>query len=392
MNFLKNVPKTVFVLGLVSLFTDVSTEMTYPLLPLFLSQVLGAGPFALGLIEGVAETTASVLKVFSGVWTDRLKRHKPLVVLGYGLSGFFRPFIGLAQVWPVVLVLRFIDRVGKGIRSSPRDALIADITSPSNRGASFGFHSSMDNLGSMIGPFIATLLLLPFIGFSIRTVILLTAVPGLAAWLILVWGVGEKKPKPGKERKGTLNFRADWKKLGGGFKKLLFALLVFTLGNSTDAFLLLRLTQVGVAAAYVPILWGLHGGVRMVSALYGGRLSDTFGRKIIILSGWAFYALVYFSFAYVSQPAAVIAVFLVYGVFYGLCEPSEKALVADLAPQNLRGTAYGYYNLVVGLGALPASLLFGFVGQTWGYPAAFVVGALFAGLATVLLATVKKDH
>ncbi len=390
MKFLKSIPKTVFVLGLVSLFTDVSTEMYYPLAPLFLTQVLGAGPLAIGMIEGVAETTASVLKVFSGIWTDRLRRRKPLIVLGYGLSGFFRPFIGLARVWPVVLALRFIDRVGKGIRTSPRDALIADVSSPSNRGASFGFHSSMDNLGAMIGPLVSTVLLLPFIGFSLRTVILLTAVPALAAWLTLIWGVKEKAPQPHKERKQTPDFLKDWKKLGPGFKKLLFALFVFTLGNSTDAFLLIRLSQVGVATALIPLLWSLHSGVRMVAALYGGRFSDSLGRKAVILSGWFFYALIYLSFAYVSRPAGVIAVFLAYGVYYGLCEPSEKALVADLAPQTLRGTAFGYYNLVVGLGALPASLIFGFVGQQWGYPMAFGVGASLAGLASLFLLLVRR--
>lgn len=378
-------------LGLVSLFTDVATEMTYPLLPVLLSQVLGAGPLALGVIEGIAESTSSILKVFSGIWTDRLKSRKPLVLWGYGLSSFFRPFIGLAQVWPTVLFFRFVDRVGKGIRTSPRDALIADVSSPKTRGASFGFHSSMDNLGSMIGPFIATGLMLPFFGCSIRTVILLTAIPGLVAWLTLFWGVKEGRPKPRKERKETPAFLGDWEKMGGGFRMLLLALLVFTLGNSTDAFLLIQLSKVGVATAWIPVLWGLHGGVRMVSALYGGRFSDSLGRRAVILSGWAFYAAIYLAFAYVSQPAAVIAVFLAYGIFYGLCEPSEKALVADLAPQALRGTAYGFYNLVVGLGALPASLIFGFVGQTWGYPAAFTLGAAFAGVASFLLLLVKKS-
>ncbi len=390
MRFLASIPKTVFMLGLVSLFTDIATEMTYPLLPVFLSQVLGAGPLALGIIEGIAESTSSVLKVFSGIWTDRMKSRKPLVLWGYGLSSFFRPFIGLAQAWPMVLLFRFLDRVGKGVRTSPRDALIADVSSPKTRGAAFGFHSSMDNLGSMIGPFLATALMLPFFGCSIRTVILLTAIPGLAAWLTLLWGVKEGRPKPHNERRQNPNFISEWDKMGGGFKTLLVALLIFTLGNSTDAFLLIRLTQVGVGTTWIPVLWGLHGGVRMVAALYGGRFSDSLGRRAVILSGWAFYAAVYLAFAYVSAPGAVIAVFLAYGVFYGLCEPSEKALVADLAPRALRGTAYGFYNLVVGLGALPASLIFGFVGQTWGYPAAFTLGAGFAGLASLLLFFVRK--
>ena len=390
MRFLASIPKTVFMLGLVSLFTDIATEMTYPLLPLFLSQVLGAGPLAIGVIEGVAMSTSSLTQIFSGMWADQMKKRKPLILWGYGLAGFFRPFIGLAQSWPQVLIFRFIDRVGKGIRSSPRDALIADVTSSSARGAAFGFHSSMDNLGSTIGPLISTALLSSYIGCSIRTVILLTAIPGLVAFLTLLWGVRESQPKPQKERKERPDFRGDWKKMGGGFKMLLVALLVFTLGNSTDAFLLIRLSQVDVPTMWITLLWTLHNGVRTISAFYGGRFSDSLGRRAVILSGWAFYAAVYLAFAYVSAPGAVIAVFLAYGIFYGLCEPSEKALVADLAPQALRGTAYGFYNLVVGLGALPASLIFGFVGQTWGYPTAFALGAGFAGLASVMLFFVRK--
>jgi len=390
MKFLKSIPPTVFLLGLASLFTDIAGEGIYSILPLFLTTVLGAGPLVLGVIEGVAESTASLLKVFSGIWTDRTKKRKSLILWGYGLTAFCRPFMALARIWPVVLVLRFIDRIGKGIRSSPRDALIADVTDPSNRGASYGFHSSMDNAGQLAGPFLAGLLLLPVIGLSLRNVIFLSIVPGLTSWLIL-WGIREKPAAPPGRAK-TLNLWKDWKKLGGNFKLLLGILLIFTLGNSTDAFLMIRLSQVGVSAAHVAMLWGLNGGVRMVSALFGGFFSDKTGRKPMILCGWFFYALIYLSFALFSQPAAVIAIFLAYGIFYGLTEPSEKAFVADLAPVSLRGTAFGYYNLVIGLGALPASLLFGFVGQQRGFPAAFTLGAAFAGLASLLLFFVKKSR
>ena len=180
MRLFKNIPKTVFVLGAASLFTDISSEGIYSILPLFLTQILGAGPFALGIIEGIAETTASLMKVFSGIWTDRTKRRKPLVLWGYGLSSFLRPLIGLAQTWPMVLFLRFMDRVGKGIRSSPRDALIADVTTTSNRGASFGLHSAMDNAGALIGPLVASALL-SFTGLGLRNIILLSAIPSLTA-------------------------------------------------------------------------------------------------------------------------------------------------------------------------------------------------------------------
>jgi MFS family permease len=390
MNFLKSIPRTVLLVGLASLFTDIAGEGIYSILPLFLTTVLGAGPLALGIIEGVAESTASLLKVFSGIWTDRTKKRKPLILWGYGLTGLCRPLIALAQVWPVVLLLRFIDRMGKGIRSSPRDALIADVTSSSNRGVSYGFHSSMDDAGQLAGPFIAGFLLLPFIGLSIRHVIFLSIIPGLIAWFILL-AIHEKHAAPAKHPKPFHPLK-DWKKLGVNFKLLLGILFLFTLGNSTDAFLMIRLSQVGVSAPHVAMLWGLNGGVRMIASFFGGFASDKLGRKPVMIGGWIYYALIYLSFALFSQPAAVIAIFLAYGVFYGLTEPSEKAFVADLVPGSLRGTAFGYYNLVIGLGALPASLIFGFVGQHWGYSSAFMVGAIFAGAASVLLLGVKKHR
>lgn len=391
MKLFKSIPRAVFLLGLVSLFTDASTEMIFPILPLFLTQVLGAGPMAIGIIEGVAETTAATLKVFSGVWADRLKRRKPLVVLGYGLSSFFRPFIGLASVWPVVLVLRFIDRLGKGIRSSPRDALIADITNASNRGVSFGFHQAMDHAGAVLGPLVTYALLSSMVGFSMKTVILLSAVPAAIAWLTLFFGVAEKQRKVAPKT-GRLRLGEDWRKFDGSFKYLLFALLVFTLGGSTDAFLLVRLSQLGTTTASIPVLWAVFHVIKMLAAALGGKLSDRFGRKPIIFAGWAYYAVIYGLFALIDQQGTFIAVFLAYGVFYGLSEPVEKAFVADLAPKTLRGTAFGYYNLMVGLAALPASLIFGFVGQSAGYPTAFTVGALFAGLASLLLLAVKAPR
>ena len=278
--------------------------------------------------------------------------------------------------------------MGKGFRSAPQDALIADVTTAANRGASYGFHSSMDNAGQLLGPFAAGFLLL--LGLSFRSVILLSILPGLAAGLT-IWTLREKSAeRPPKSKTQTL-FQ-DWKKLGGDFKMLLGVLFLFTLGNSSDAFLMIRLSQLGVSAWLIALLWGLHGGVRMLSAYWGGLLSDRLGRKPLIISGWFFYALIYLAFAIAHQKEAVIAIFLAYGLFYGLSEPSEKAFVADLAPQSLRGTAFGYYNLMMGLGALTASVLFGWVGQTWGYPSAFMVGGSFAGLASVLLFFVRPGY
>ena len=381
MKFLKSIPKTIFQLGLVSLFNDAAKEMIYPVVPLFLAQVLGAGPVAVGWVEGVAESASSLLKVFSGIGTDRTRKRKPFLILGFFLSTLLRPLVGLAQTWPLVLFLRFADRLGKGVRAAPQDALIADVTTPANRGASYGFHLAMDDAGQLLGPLIAAIL--GFLGLTYRNIILLSIVPGVLAWAA-VWRVPETTSTKSPQAKRLTLFR-DWNSLGGSFKSLLLVLLLFTLGNSTDAFLILRLSQVGVSSGWVFLLWGLHGGVRMLSSLPGGALSDRLGRKPLMVSGWAFYALIYLGFACVGSKEGVIALFLAYGIYYGLCEPSEKAFVADLAPKALRGTAFGYYNLVLGLGAVPASLIFGFIGQAWGYPLAFGVGAALAGLASITL-------
>lgn len=386
MKSLKSIPKTVFQLGLVSLFNDLAKEMIYPVVPLFLAQILGAGPVAVGWVEGVAESTSSLIKVFSGIGADRIKKRKPFLLLGFALSTLLRPLVGLAQTWPLVLFLRFADRMGKGVRSAPQDSMIADVTNSANRGASYGFHSAMDDAGQLLGPMVAGLLL--FIGLSYRNIILLSVIPGLMAW-ITVWQVKEKPMSRRMESK-TPTLLRDWESLGGKFKFLLAVFLLFTLGNSADAFLILRLSQSGVPSGWVFLLWGFHGGVRMLVSPYGGSLSDRFGRKPLIVSGWVYYALIYLGFALVKQKEGLIALFLAYGVFYGLCEPSEKAFVADLAPKSLRGTAFGYYNLVAGLGALPASLIFGWVGQAWGYPYAFALGAAFAGLASLLLVFIPK--
>ncbi len=389
MKLFKSIPKTVFQLGLVSLFNDLAKEMIYPVVPLFLTLVLGAGPVALGLVESVAEATSSVLKVFSGIRADRLGRRKPFLLWGYSISGLFRPMIALVQTWPAVLLFRFLDRMGKGLRSAPQDALIADVTNPSNLGASYGFHSAMDNAGQLLGPFLAALLVLPALGFSFQAIIMWSIVPGIAAWLVLFW----VKETPAKKIQKTKNrtLLKDWKKLGPDFKFLLGVLFLFTLGNSTDAFLIIRLSQLGVSASLIFALWGLNGGVRMLSSYYGGTFSDRFGRKSVIVSGWLYYALIYLAFGLADQKGMGIFLFMAYGLYYGICEPSEKAFIGDLAPQALRGTAFGYYYLVTGLGALPASLIFGFVGGHWGYPMAFKLGAAFALLASLLLFFIKKS-
>ena len=381
-----NLPATVIALGVVSLLTDLSSEMIYPLLPVFLTTVLAAGPQALGLIEGVAESTASLLKVASGVWSDRVRRRTPLVVAGYSLAGAVRPLIGLAGSWPAVLALRFTDRVGKGLRTSPRDALIADATPLAQRGEAFGLQRALDHAGAVAGPLVAAALL-GLAGVPLRVVFLLAVIPAVAVVVVLLAWVREA---PRRIEAGGRPVLAAWRELGRPTHVVLLALLLFTLGNSTDAFLLLRLSQAGVGVAAVAVVWSAFHVVKMVSAYACGRLSDRIGRRPLVVAGWAFYAAVYLAFGVVESRNAVIAIFLLYGLYYGLTEPAERAWVADLVPERLRGTAFGLYHGVIGLAALPASLLFGAVWQRFGAPTAFATGAGLALAATVVLILVPR--
>jgi MFS family permease len=377
----RGLPTAVLALGVVSFFTDVSSEMIYPLLPLFLASVLGAGPAALGVIEGVAESTAALLKVVSGRWSDRARRRKPLIVAGYGLAGAARPLIGLAGSWPAVLALRFADRIGKGLRTSPRDALIADVTPLERRGEAFGVQRAFDHAGAVVGPLVAAALL-GWAGLSLRAVFLLAAIPAAVVIVVLLLAVHEPpRPAPAVAPGGS----AGREPFGGRFGLLLGAVVVFTLGNSTDAFLLLRLADAGVTPARVALLWSAFHVVKAAATWLGGRLSDRLGRRPMVTAGWLLYVAVYLAFATVSRPITLVAVFLAYGLYFGLTEPVERAWVVDLAPASRRGAALGLYHGAVGLAALPASVLFGLLWQRFGAPAAFFVGAGAALVATLLL-------
>ena len=381
--------RTVIVLSAVSLFTDLSSEIIYPLLPLFLTSVLGAGAATLGLIEGAAESTAALLKLASGWWSDRVHRRKPLVLAGYGLASVVRPLVAFATAPWHVLAVRVLDRVGKGVRTAPRDALIADATSPALRGRAFGVHRASDHLGAVGGPLIAYALL-EQLGLSLRHVFLWAAVPGVVAVLLVWFGVREtprvraaaSSDAPATPATSGVS-GTEPARLGGAFWRYLGVVLVFTLGNATDAFLLLRASQLGVAVALVPLLWAMLHVVKSASSVIGGDLSDRLGRRPLIVGGWLVYALVYFLFARASAAWQVWALFAVYGLYFGLTEGTEKALVADLAPVASRGTAFGWYNLAIGIGALPASVLFGVVWQRVSPEAAFSLGAALALAAAV---------
>ena len=388
-------PGTVVALGVVSLLNDLSSEMIFPLLPIFLAGTLGAGAVALGAVEGAAEAASSLLKLVFGAVSDRVRRRKPWLVVGYALAGVARPLIALAAAWPQVLALRLADRAGKGVRTAPRDALIADATPADRRGRAFGFHRAMDHAGAVAGPLAAAGLLA--VGVTLRNVFLLAAVPAAAALAVLALAVREGRRRPGEDEPAEgaavggapgLRPAAAWRRLAGPYRRLLAALVVFTLGNSTDAFLLLRLHEAGLAAGWVAALWSLHHVVKLAFAWAGGVWSDRRGRRPAMLAGWAVYAAVYLGFAAVASLGWLIALFVVYGLYYGLTEPVEKAWVADLAPADLRGTALGLYHAAVGVAALPASLVFGWLWMRFGAAAAFGVGAALAGVAAAMLLAV----
>jgi MFS family permease len=380
-------PRPVWMLGWVSFFTDTASEMVYPLLPLFLTRVLGAGAMSLGVIEGVAEAANSILKVVSGRLADRWGAPKRLVLAGYGLSSMVRPFIALASSWSHVLVLRFTDRLGKGIRSSPRDAMLATFADSANRGKVFGFHRAMDHAGAVLGPLLASAFLY-FRPDDYRTLFALTLIPGIVVILILL-RVPDTRKAPAVNVQGAapdrLTHLPDTARLPSEFYRAMAVILLFSLGNASDAFLLLRFADVGISAFWIPLLWSAIHVVKTVSSLYGGQWSDRLGRRHVIGAGWLIYAGVYGAFAVTGSAAMLVIVFLIYGLYFGLTEGVEKAWVADLAPAAGRGNAFGIYNAVIGIGALAASLLFGFIWTRVSPPAAFYTGAGFAVTATALL-------
>lgn len=380
----------VIALGWVSFLNDAASEMIYPLLPDFITRVLGAGPAALGLIEGVAESTSSLAKVAAGGWSDRVRRRKPFVVAGYALATLARPLVGVATSWPQVLAIRFSDRLGKGLRTPPRDALLANLTSSRDRGRAFGLQRAMDNAGAFVGPIAAALLLRFWIERE-RTLFLLTLVPGLLAVALLLFRIPEKRSEASAPRVGLA-----WPpRLPKRLWTVIGIFSFFTLASSSDAFLLLRARGVGVPVWQLPLLWAFFNGAKAALGVPGGALSDRVGRIPTIVLGWAIYALAYLGFAFVSSPLAVWGVFGFYALFFAATEGAERALIADLAGEALRGRAYGVFHGAVGLAALPASVLFGLWWKLFGPRVAFTIGAgisLAATLSLLALQAATKER
>jgi len=398
--------KNVYVLGAVSLFNDFSSEMIYPLIPSFVKSVIGLGPAFLGILEGIAESTNSILKLFAGYFSDKIKKRKPFAVGGYAISNLLRPLIGLTRSWGVLLFLRFSDRVGKGIRTSPRDAMIADYSPTDRRGFAFGFQRGMDHTGAVLGSITASLLLY-FFTIELKTIFLLSVIPGIIAVLLMIFGVRSIHKKDGilKNRvevpekyltrdKNTIGKKeilkfSDFKKLGKQFSLYMVVLVIFTLGNSTDAFLLLRASEVGFQITVIPLLWAILHISKALFCILGGYISDKIGRKVMILSGWFVYFLTYLGFAYFNEYYLIYLLFIIYGLYFGLTEGVEKALVADIVPKENIGTAYGFYNLSLGITTLPASVIFGLIWKAYSFRAAFLTGALISIVSSLMLLFLK---
>ena len=379
---LLGLPRNIWLIGLISLCNDSASEMLYPIIPLYLSSVLMAGPRALGIIEGIAEATSSLLKLFSGVIMDRTRRAKPWIILGYSLAGFGRPLIAFAGSWGWVLFIRFADRVGKGLRTSPRDTLLASSAAPEQCGLAFGLHRAMDNAGAVIGP-LAAFCLLSW-GMPLQHIFLWAMLP---AMVCLCLSLGIRDSAPAQQRTAQPCF--DWRLRGMPpiFKKYLAVVAIFTLGNSSNMFLLLRAGELGVPTERIPLLWAAVSAIAMVFSVPLSALSDKVGRVPVLLSGYVAYGVFYLGMSEISSNVTVLFfLFGFYGLFMGATEGVEKAFVADLVPEERRGTAFGWFNLVSGILLLPASIIFGLLYQSISPSCAF----LFSGGCSLLAAALLK--
>ena len=374
----KHLPRTVVVIGFVSLLNDFASEMVVPLIPLLLVTVLAAGPMALGLIEGVADTVSNLLKLWAGRHSDaRQRRRKPYVVAGYLLSNLARPLIGISGSWLTVLAVRVTDRVGKGVRTAPRDALISDAIQDGQAGNAYGFARALDHAGAVLGALAAAAVV--YWGTSrLDLVIALSAIPGLLAVLLVAFGVREiPRATPTNGELAPLR----WSALSETTRRYLLVLVFFTLGKIPETFLLLRGHELGMSVVELLLLWAAMHVVKASISLQAGQYTDRVGRRPLILTGWMVYAVALFALAFVQQPHMLWVWSLALGFYFGLTEGAERALVRDLAPPAERGTAFGWFHMLVGLAAIPAGLLLGGLWAFYGVKLAFLVSATLAAVA-----------
>jgi MFS family permease len=377
-------PGTVRVLGGVSLANDIASEIIYPLLPIFLIQYLGGDRRILGLIEGIGETVSSLVKLWSGGRSDRVGGRKGFLLCGYGLAVLVRPVTAILTAPWQLFAVRLSDRIGKGIRTAPRDAMLADATPQAMHGRAFGFHRAMDHLGAAIGPLLAFVFLY-YWPTELRLLFFLTLIPSLFVMFLLFFGLRET-PSASTDRSPV---RLSLRPFGGNFRLYLLALLLFTLGNSSDLFLVLRSHELGVPVAYLLLMSSVFHVLKSIGNVLCGRLSDRFGPKPLILLGWLLYAAIYLAFAQATSAWEAWVFFLAYALYYALTEPAEKVLVTRLAGAERKGLAFGWYHCILGVAALPASVAFGWLYQTWGALLAFSTGAGLALLAMLTLLLVR---
>ncbi len=382
--FVSFITRNVFFLGIVSLFTDLSTEMSYAIIPIFLQEVLKAQPLFIGLIEAIAESTASILKTFSGYVSDRIRKRKLFIFIGYSLSAAVKPLLALAtQSWQV-LIVRFGDRFGKGLRTAPRDALIAESTVGLSYGRVYGFHRAMDTLGAILGPLLA-FVILSLSQNNYRFLFAIAFVPGLIAVIFIIFGIRDIPP----DRKKTFSF--SLKEVNPRLRILFIAIIIFTLGNSSDAFLILRARDTGLNVSLVPVLWLVFNISYFLWSYPAGVLSDRIGRKKTIVAGFLIYSFTYFALALNKCVYFLWPIFILYGLYYGFTEGNLRAYVADLTVLEHRGTIFGIYHTIVGLTLLPANLLMGFIWQKINFAAALLVGASLSLAAAVFLFLFEKS-
>jgi MFS family permease len=395
---LRSLPRNIWATGLTSFFTDISSEMILNILPLFMANVLGIRTSVIGLIEGIAEATSSLLKVFSGWFSDRLRARKGLAVAGYALSAFSKPFFYFANSWGLVAAIRWADRVGKGIRTAPRDALVADSVDEQNRGLAFGFHRAADTAGALVGILIALLVVwlaqrgaAQLSRSTFQTVVLISIIPGVLGVLTLALGAQDVPVKDGAERP-----RITFRGLGRRFALFMLIVGLFDLGNSSDAFLILRAQERGLNVVGVLGMLATFNLVYTLVSTPAGSLSDRIGRRRVIVGGWLVYGAIYLGVALARSGWQVWLLYALYGVYYGMAYGTTRAMVADIVPPHLRGTAYGTYNAMLGILDFPASFIAGILWQgvgPWqgfGPSAPFLFGAVMAFLAAGLMVGVMK--
>jgi MFS family permease len=380
-------PTTVIAIGLVSFFNDLASEMVTPFIPILIATVLGAGPVILGLVEGVADAAASLLKLWAGHYSDaKHGRRKRLMVFGYGLSNLARPLLGLVSGWGSLLLLRSLDRAGKGLRNAPRDALLADSARAEIHGLAYGFHRAMDNAGALGGTLLA-IAALSWMHWPVGEVILWSVVPGVLVLLVLIIGVREPAPQFATPEvvPGGQQVRISWALLSPTMRRYLLVLVLFTFARASETFILLRGNELGMSLVHVLLLWALLNICKSAASLPGGRMADAFGKQRITMISWLGYALSFMLLGLVEHSNSLWFATVVYGLLIGLGEGSERALISLYADERERGTAFGWYHLAVGISAIPAGVLFGTIWHYWNAGDAFLFSGALSLLSVLLL-------